>query len=69
MRVARAPPKSLEGKRVVAARYSRIVRSPNDEGFECPGCRFVFVVTQTVASDPLAAFRCPMCGEHCIKEG
>ena len=67
MRVRKAATEDLDKRRTVAARYADLARSSDDEGYECPGCGFVLVVTLSVAGDDRASFRCPMCGTHCIR--
>lgn len=67
MRVRKAAIEELDARRMVAARYADLARSPDDEGFECPGCGFVLVVTLSVAGDSRASFCCPMCGTKCVR--
>ena len=64
MRVRMVGYEELAGKRIVAARYGSLDRAPDDVGFQCGTCSFVLEVTAAVAADPLAAFRCPHCGQH-----
>jgi hypothetical protein len=67
MRVRRAPAEVLAERTVIPARHGRITRAADDEGFLCPTCSFVLVVTRELADDPLSAFCCPQCSGYSVR--